>query len=285
MKLAATAAAVIGLIVLYSTWSAAAEIKRKQTTTRTNGATQPIAAPKKLHELRTILIERKKASRDNLKNSLVYYEEKLAGQAADYETKQTLYLGKLISQQELENSERALARARQETEDIRQRIAEDDTALSLAAASAEEEMERLPNMPPGGYAETATLIRYNGTANWSPADAGRIARFFRSRFGYPLPVSAMGQSSTHDRMGFDHRDAVDVAVGPDSIEGRSLMEYLRKAKIPFLAFRGKIPNASTGAHIHIGRPSPRLMEAKHRANPSPVPDHRESTIELMSGGH
>jgi hypothetical protein len=95
----------------------------------------------------------------------------------------------------------------------------------------------------------------------------------------------MGQSSTHDRMDFDHRDAVDVAVGPDSIEGRSLMEYLRKAKIPFLAFRGKIPNASTGAHIHIGRPSPRLMEVKHRENPSPVPDHRERTIELMSGGH
>ncbi len=268
MKLAALAAAVAGIVLLYSTCSAAAEVKNKQTTSRT-------ASPKKIHELRAILIERKKASRDSLKNSLPYYEEKLARQTADYETKQTLYMVKLISRQELENSERALTRARQETEHIGQRIAEDDSALSLAAESAEEAMERLPTIPLGGYVETATLIRYNGAANWSPADAGRIAEFFRSRFGYPLPVTAMGQSSTHDRMGFDHRDAVDVAVRPDSIEGRSLMEYLRKANIPFLAFRGKIPNASTGAHIHIGRPSPRLMEVKHR----------ESTIELMRGGH
>lgn len=278
MKLAALIAAVVGIIFLCSAWSAAAEVKKKRTTSR-------IASPKKIQELRAILIERKKASRDSLKNSLPYYEEKLAGQAADYETKQTLYMGKLISRQELENSERALIHARQEAEHIRQRIAEDDVALSLAAESAEEAMERLPNIPPGGYAETATLIRYNGTASWSRADAGRIAKFFRSRFGYRLPVSAMGQSSMHDRMGFDHRDAVDVAVTPDSVEGRGLMEYLRKANIPFLAFRGKIPNTSTGAHIHIGRPSPRLMEVKHRANPGPAPDHRERAIELTSGGH
>jgi hypothetical protein len=72
----------------------------------------------------------------------------------------------------------------------------------------------------------------------------------------------MGQSRTHDRLGLDHRDAIDVALRPDSPEGRDLMAYLRKAGIPFLAFRGKIASVSTGAHIHIGRPSPRLGELK-----------------------
>jgi len=33
---------------------------------------------------------------------------------------------------------------------------------------------------------------------------------------------------------------------------------LRQARIPFLAFRGKVAGVSTGPHIHIGMPSPRL---------------------------
>ena len=37
--------------------------------------------------------------------------------------------------------------------------------------------------------------------------------------------------------GFDHRNALDVAVHPDSPEGRALMDYLRAHGIPFLAFR------------------------------------------------
>jgi hypothetical protein len=72
----------------------------------------------------------------------------------------------------------------------------------------------------------------------------------------------MGQSSTHDDMGFDHRDAIDVAVRPDSEEGRGLMAYLRKAGIPFIAFRNKVRGMATGAHIHIGRPSLRIAQVK-----------------------
>ena len=79
----------------------------------------------------------------------------------------------------------------EETERIRQTIAEDNVALSLATEIAEGETRKLPLLPLGGYAETTTLIRYNGAAHWSPADTGKIAKFFRSRFGYPLPVSAM----------------------------------------------------------------------------------------------
>jgi hypothetical protein len=56
---------------------------------------------------------------------------------------------------------------------------------------------------------------------------------------------------------FDHRDAIDVALHPDSLEGRTLLGYLRHAGIPFMAFRNAVPGAATGAHIHIGRASPR----------------------------
>ena len=48
---------------------------------------------------------------------------------------------------------------------------------------------------------------------------------------------------------------MDVALHPDSNEGRSLLSYLRQGGIPFIAFRSAVPGAATGAHIHIGSPS------------------------------
>jgi hypothetical protein len=49
---------------------------------------------------------------------------------------------------------------------------------------------------------------------------------------------------------------MDVAVHPDSAEGHWLLSYLRRAGIPFIAFRSAVAGAATGAHIHIGQPSP-----------------------------
>jgi hypothetical protein len=75
-------------------------------------------------------------------------------------------------------------------------------------------------------------------------------------------VSALGQTATHDRMRFDHRDAIDVALHPDSPEGKALIDHLRRSGIPFIAFRNAAAGASTGAHIHIGRPSHRIAAAR-----------------------
>ena len=55
---------------------------------------------------------------------------------------------------------------------------------------------------------------------------------------------------------------MDVAVSPDSQEGRALMVYLRRAGIPFIAFRNKMRGWATGAHIHIGTPSLRHEQVK-----------------------
>jgi hypothetical protein len=60
-------------------------------------------------------------------------------------------------------------------------------------------------------------------------------------------------------MGFDHRNALDVAVHPDSSEGRALIDHLRTTGIPSIAASGRVPGSASGAHIHVGQPSPRVM--------------------------
>src|SRR6266545_6376752 len=269
MKLLIVTAATFGLIALCSVASTAAEPKKKKPTLSVTRQTAPATAEMKLFATRKMLIERKRASREHLRNSLSLYEELLQKQTADYELKKGLYQWDLISKAELENSERAMSNTRVEIKQIRQWIAEDDVALLLTEEAAQEELARLPILPLGGYDETATLIRYNGPANWSLAGAQKIATFYRARFGRSLPISAMGQSLTHDRMSLDHREALDIAVQPGSAEGRELMGYLRRTGIPFIAFCGKVPSMSTGAHIHVGRSSPRIIEVKHRS-PHPV---------------
>jgi hypothetical protein len=51
---------------------------------------------------------------------------------------------------------------------------------------------------------------------------------------------------------------MDVALSPDSSEGKALMDYLRTQGIPFIAFHYAVPGSATGAHIHVGSPSHRL---------------------------
>jgi len=36
------------------------------------------------------------------------------------------------------------------------------------------------------------------------------------------------------------------------------MDYLRGAGIPFIASWGAVPGSTSGAHIHVGQPSPRI---------------------------
>jgi hypothetical protein len=67
---------------------------------------------------------------------------------------------------------------------------------------------------------------------------------------------------------------MDVAVSPDSEEGRSLMAYLRTAGIPFIAFRNKLRGWATGAHIHIGRPSLRIEQMKQSSVRQSPPQKR-----------
>jgi hypothetical protein len=112
----------------------------------------------------------------------------------------------------------------------------------------------MPTVNPGASAaeeESDVVARSQGKM------FGDIKPFFLSKFGRTLPVSAFGQTRLHSRLGFDHRNSVDVALSPDSREGRALLGKLRAFGVPFITFRKAIPGIATGAHIHIGRPSPR----------------------------
>jgi hypothetical protein len=152
-------------------------------------------------------------------------------------------------------AEHVLATAITRVNEDKQWLAETDMALT--EAWMRDELLRLPRLGVGSYNETGSLVRFNGATAWSLADAAKVKTFFLKEFGRALPISAMGQTTTHDRLRFDHHDSMDVALHPDSKEGQSLLSYLRQAGIPFIGFRYAVPGAATGAHIHIGKPSPR----------------------------
>ena len=195
--------------------------------------------------------------RAKLEALLPLYEQELARVTERRDQRRVLFERGIISRKELEATEAAVQKAQAKIEDTHRAVAEVDHALA-EATTARAVAGRAP-LGRGGYEQTATLIRYNGPTAWSlKAGAAQLEQFFVRRFGRPLPVSAYGQTPLHDRMGLDHRDALDIAVHPDSPEGRALMDYLREAGIPFIAAWGVIPGSASGAHLHVGQPSPRI---------------------------
>lgn len=213
-------------------------------------AVSPEASPAKLG---ADVIKTMKAYRASLENLLKIYDEEFKKKAAQVQERRGFYEKGYISRLELDQGQRELAGAEAKLRDTEQKIAE--AKIGIAEATAFEELLKLPPLTAGGYIEQGALIRYDGQAHWSLADAGKIQKFFSERFGHLLPISALGQTPFHERMKFDHRDAMDVALHPDSSEGKTLITYLRKTGIPFMAFRNGVPGSATGAHIHIGRPS------------------------------
>ncbi len=202
-----------------------------------------------------------KEYRASLADLLLLQQKDLATATAERERWRGLLARELVSRRDLEERESAVTIAQQNVEDTRRHIMLADHAIAEAAAAGT--LASLSPLAPGGYQRTAFLIRFNGQAAWSlRSGTAKLQQFFAARFGRALPISAFGQTPLHDRMGFDHHDALDVAVHPDSPEGRALMDYLRGAGIPFIASWGAIPGSTSGAHIHVGQPSPRIA-ARH----------------------
>jgi hypothetical protein len=206
-----------------------------------------------LARFRADAIAKMKETRASTEKLLALHQEEVKKLTIEYQQRREFYNQGLISRAEVNEVERNLAKAILHVNEDKRWMAESDIAIT--EASMRDVLLRLPAMGPGAYSESASLIRFNGLASWSLADAGKIEKFFAQSFGHALPISAFGQTLTHDRLRFDHRNAMDVAVHPDSNEGRSLLAYLREAGIPFIAFRSAMPGAATGAHIHIGNPS------------------------------
>jgi hypothetical protein len=167
-----------------------------------------------------------------------------------------LYQEGQTSKEQVQEAEQLFIAALKRVHETRNSVTEADIAITEAVLG--EKVNRLPPLPINGYSETTDWARFNGGFKWSIREAPRIERYFSQAFGRRLPVTALGQSDTHNRLHFDHRDSMDVALHPDSVEGKALIAHLRRTGIPFIAFRGTIPGTSTGPHIHIGKPSRRL---------------------------
>ena len=186
-----------------------------------------------------------------------YYEASLKTATEALETRKTLFAQGLISKAELDAADHAVKDAQIQLDQTRRQLVE--SGQLIAEVRAESTGTGSSGASGSGrYANRAAVMRYSGTGGWAISEASKVSDFFTSKFGRQLPISALGQSNTHNRLGFDHRNSIDVAVHPDSSEGKTLIDYLRSNGIPFLAFRSAIPGVATGAHIHIGYPSHRM---------------------------
>jgi hypothetical protein len=175
---------------------------------------------------------------------------------------QQLYSDGLIARVELEKAQQELADAKTKVTQTQNEIAS-STQLAAEIKKGSElakvaQTNKFVKPVLKAINTTGATVMRSTTGSWSIGSLSRVQQFFSQTFGRALPVSTIGQSATHNRMGWDHRNSVDVGIHPDSQEGRALMSYLQMSGIPFLAFRAAVPGVSTGPHIHIGFPSHRL---------------------------
>lgn len=209
-----------------------------------------------LSQARADLVVAAKNYKDSLQKLLVFQEADVKTATDTLDKRKALLSQNIISKKEVEESEHAVATAQAKVNSTKKEIGESDNLI--AEASGERQLEKLGPSRVGAYQATAALIRYNGPTHWALSDASKVEVFFTGRFHHALPISAFGQTGVHDHLGFDHRNAMDVALSPDSSEGKTLMDYLRSQGIPFIAFHYAVAGSATGAHIHIGLPSKRI---------------------------
>lgn len=219
-------------------------------------------------ESSTKLIEATQQYKTSSRELLTIQERQVDSATAELNELRMLVAEGFVAKAELETGEQVLAGLCAQLEATMKQIADSDHMIAeiqkekelaqAAAATPAKIPVKMVSKQYGAFTTTATILRYSGAAPWSIGGLSGIQSFFSATFSRALPTSAIGQSATHNRLGYDHRNAVDVALHPDSAEGKSLINYLQSRGIPFLAFRTAIPGVATGPHIHIGSPSHRL---------------------------
>lgn len=207
-------------------------------------------------ESRARLMAASETYRQSLERLLILQREDVErAQAQVARQRQLLGMG-LIARRQLETSELALQTALGRQGETARQL--DSLDHLVAEVQLSDQLARLAG-PASGVVDLpgARLFRFVGSTRWAMSDWTRVDAFFRLRFARPLPVSAIGQTETHQQLGFDHREAIDVALHPDSEEGQAVLAFLQAEGLSFIAIRGAIPGSATGAHIHIGPPSRR----------------------------
>jgi hypothetical protein len=227
---------------------------------------EPAQPASELTKLREQLMQATKDYKASLEQLITHYEANVKRAEDRLAKTRELYDEGLVSKRALDDEEQAVKTARAEVAKVEGQLKSADVQIAETMVEAEAEevaakalaKAKTAQRATGGLLTTTAYIRYGGSRAWSLSEAGAVMQFYTRSYGRQLPVSSYGQSPVHDRWGYDHHNAMDVGVSPDSAEGRALMEYLRSSGIPFTAFRFAIPGTATGPHIHIGRPSHKI---------------------------
>jgi len=210
--------------------------------------------------------------KSNLEQLLTLYEGEAKRAEAQLANVKELLTEGLVTRSELKAAEDSVSRTREKVAEGQAQLKSVDVLIAegLVEAEAEDSPRKVLPSQAGrtvnALVQTTAYIRYGGARAWSLSDAAGIKQFFARRFSRALPIGAFGQSALHNRWGYDHRNAIDVGVNPDTTEGQALMGYLRNNGIPFTAFRFAVPGKATGPHIHIGLPSHRIAPTSLAAN-------------------
>jgi len=251
-------ALVLTLVVACSPTSWAQSKSKKKSKTATK-ATTPTADPatQTAIQLKDNVITKTNEYKAKLQEYIVFLEKDAKAKADHAEQLKGLLDQGLISKKELDKATADATKAKSLVAEQQKEIASADNLIEEVEAS--KQILLLPPPKIGSYETTAVMIRYNGASGWDLSETPELSNFFMQKFGRELPISAYGQTATHEKMGFDHSNRMDVAVSPDSTEGQAVMEYLRAHGIPFIAFRHAVAGSATGAHIHVGLPSHRIQ--------------------------
>ena len=220
---------------------------------------KPSQTSSELEQLRKQYIETSKEYKASLERLLNLYKASLKKAESRRDKSKELFKEGLISRTQFEESEQAVADEQLKIAGVQQQMkgAETQIAHTLLEMEGEKEIAKLRLRPKGGLIQTASFVRYTGAGSWAISQAGTLQTFFQQTFKRPLPIAVFGQGPIHNRWHLDHRNAMDVSLHPDGVEGQALIDFMRRNGIPFSAFRGAIPGVATGPHIHIGRPSSR----------------------------
>jgi hypothetical protein len=189
----------------------------------------------------------------------VIYEGNAKKAEIDLEKSQKLFDEGLIPKAQLEASERAVAAAENQVTETKRQMTNADAQIAgiFAETAAEQQLAKNLRLARQSLVRTASFTRFTGAPGWVLSEAWKVQRFFSDTFKKQLPIAVFGQGAIHERWRLDHRNAMDISLHPDSVEGQALLNFLQKNGVPYLAFRSAIPGTATGPHIHIGRPSHR----------------------------
>ena len=225
---------------------------------KTKKKTAP-APQTELAKLREEFVNATKDYKSSLGKLLAIYEGNVTKAEEKLALSKKLLAEGLIPKNQGEENERAVAAAKEKVSETRRQMTSADEQIAgvLVETAADEQITKDLRLARQGLVRTASFTRFTGGPGWNLSEAWKVQRFFSDTFKKQLPIAVFGQGAIHERWRLDHRNAMDIQLQPDGVEGRALLDFLQKNGIPYLAFRSAIPGTATGPHIHIGRPSHR----------------------------